>query len=85
LIDEWDDIPHAEELNLDVDGKGSLKLHAQLKTLIIIPRVHSVRERQLLDVELREKPDFLEHTGKSTGGEGTARESENADLIPSVV
>lgn len=85
IIDGTNDVPHAKELNLHVNRKGSFELHAQFKTLVIIPRVHGIRERQLFVVAWREKADFLEHASKGTCREGTARETENTDLIPDFI
>jgi len=83
--DGLDGIPYSKKLDLYVYGKGSLELHAQFQAFLIVPGVHSIREGQLFDVGLREKSDFLKHAGESTGGEGTARETENTDLIPNMI
>ena len=85
LIGGAGNIPHANKLDPDVDGKSSLKLHAQLETLFVIPGVHGVRKRQLFDVAWREKSDFLEHASEGTSGESTTGETENANSIPNVI
>jgi hypothetical protein len=80
-----DDIPYTKELDLYVDGKCSLKLHTQSETLVVIPRVHGIRERQLFDVPLREKPDFLKHASEGASSEGAPRKTEDTDLIPDTI
>ena len=85
MIDTLNDIPYTKELDPYVDRKGSLELHTQLETLFVIPRIHFVRERQLLEIALREKSDFLEHAGKGTSRESTARETKNTDLISDTI
>ena len=77
-------IPYTEELDLHVDRKESLDLQAQLETLVV-PRVHGIRERQLFEVERREKADFLKHAGERTGSESTTRETKDTDLIPDMI
>lgn len=79
------DIPYTKELDPYVDGECSLELHAQLETLLVVPRVHCIREWQLFEIARREKPDFLKHTGKGTGCESTTRETEDANLISNVI
>ena len=79
------DTPYTEELDPHVDRKRSLELQAQLETLVVVPRVHGVRERQLFEVEWREKTDFLKHAGERTGRESTTRETKDTDLIPDTI
>jgi len=79
------DIPYAKELDPYVDGKGSFELQAQLEALIVIPRIHGIRERQLFEVAWREKPDFLKHACEGTGCESATRETKNTDLIPGAI
>lgn len=78
-------VPYAKKLDLYVDRKGSLELHAQSKALFIIPRVHGICERQLFHVALREKSNFLKHAGKSARRESTTRKTENTDVIPDAI
>ena len=76
-----DDIPYAKELDFYVDGESSLELYAQFETLLVIPRVHVIRERQLFEVTLREKSDLLKHAGESTCCVGAARKTKDTNLI----
>ena len=85
MIDTLDVIPYTKELDPYVNGEGSLELQAQLETLIVVPRVHGVSERQLFHVARREKADFLEHAGERTGCESTTRETKNTDFISDAI
>lgn len=85
MIGGGNNIPDANKLDPYVDGEGPLELHAQLETIFVIPRVHGVRERQLLDIARREKSDFLEHASKGTSSERTTGETENANSISNVI
>jgi hypothetical protein len=80
-----DNIPYAKELNLYVDGKGSLELHAQCETLFVILRVRGIRERQLFQVAWGEKSNFLKHAGEGTSCESSTGETEKTDLIPGTI
>ena len=85
MTDGLGNIPYAKELDPDVYGKGPLKLQAQPETLIVIPRVHGICERQLFEVARGEKSNFLEHAGEGPSCESTTRETENTYLIPDAI
>ena len=85
MIDGSDDVPYAKEVDPYVDGKGSFELHAELETLFVIPCIHGICERQLLEVAWREKADFLKHAGEGTSSESPARKAKNIDLIPHMI
>ena len=78
---ELDNIPYAKELDFYVDGKSSLELYAQFKAPLVLPRVHIIRERQLFEVTLREKSNLSKHASESTCCVGTARKTEDTNLI----
>jgi len=56
-------------------------LRAQLEALFVLLHIHGVREWQLFEVVLREKSDFLKHSGESTSCHSTTRETENTDFV----
>ena len=85
MIEGLNGIPYTEELDPYVDGEGALELQAQLETLVVIPRVHGIRERQLFKVAWREKSNLLEHAGEGASCESTTRETENTDLISGTI
>jgi len=85
IVDTLNDIPYAEELDLHVDGKGSLEVLAQVETHFVVPRIHGICERQLLEVARGEKSDFLNHASEGAGCESATRETKNTDMVSGTI
>ena len=85
MTDSLGDIPYAKELDPHVVRKGSLESSAHLEIFFVPTLVHGVRERQLFDVALGEKSNFMNHASEGASRVSTTREPENANLVPGTI
>ena len=85
MADSLGDIPYAKELNPHVDTTFLFEFSTLLKIFCVPLLVHAVREPQLYEVALGEKPDFVNHTGEGTSRVNTTREPKDANLIPGLI
>ena len=61
------------------------ELHAQIETFLVTPLIHGISEWNLFEIEPRKESDLLKHASERASRVGTARESENTDLVARVI
>lgn len=78
-------VPDSDKLNIYVHRERLLECDTLLPSYLIRSSVHVVRERNLLMVACREETNLVNHTGQRASCVGTTRETEDTDLVSSLV